>query len=89
MARHIDPGRKGPGAGGGVFWTRWRLGLVLYPFATSAVAINLFMLGLLWQAVGLPALTPVATLWLSLPLGLPATWAAARWVRRLMDEAER
>ncbi len=67
----------------------WKLGLILWPFATSAVAINLFMLGLLGQAIGLAALSPMAALWLSLPLGLPATWAAARWVRRLLDQAER
>lgn len=66
----------------------WKLGLILWPFATSAVAINLFMLGLLGQAVGLTALSPMAALWLSLPLGLPATWAAARWVGRLLRQAE-
>lgn len=52
------------------------------------MAINLFLLGLLGMAVGLPTIPPVTALWLSLPLGLPATWAAARWVRRLIDEAE-
>lgn len=67
----------------------WKLGLILWPFATSAVAINLFMLGLLGQAVGLAALSPVAALGLSLPLGLPATWAAARWVRSLLQQAEK
>ncbi len=67
----------------------WKLGLILWPLATSAVAINLFLLGLLGQAIGLAALSPMAALWLSLPLGLPATWAAARWVRRLLDQAER
>ncbi|SPH23823.1 hypothetical protein DEA8626_02895 [Defluviimonas aquaemixtae] len=69
-------------------WPLWRLGLLLYPFATAAVAINLFMLALMGQAVGLPALPPVTALALSVPLGFPATWAAARWVRRLIDEAE-
>ena len=66
----------------------WKLGVFAWPFATSAVAINLFMLGLLWQWVGLPAIPPMAALWWSLPLGLPATWAVARWVRRLLEEAE-
>lgn len=69
-------------------YSLWKLGLILWPFATSAVAINLFMLGLLGQALGLAALSPVAALWLSLPLGLPATWAAARWVRSLLRQAE-
>lgn len=67
----------------------WILWLILWPFVTSAVAINLFMAGLLAQVAGLPALSPVAALVLSLPLGLPVTWAAARWVRNLMAQAEK
>lgn len=62
---------------------------ILWPFATAAVAINLFLLGLIGLAVGLPAIPPVMALWLSAPLGLPATWVAARWVARLIAEAER
>ena len=61
---------------------------MLWPFATGAVAINLFLLGLIGVSVGLPAISPVTALWLSLPLGLPATWAATRWVRHLIAEAE-
>lgn len=61
---------------------------MLWPFATAAVAINLFLLGLIGLAAGLPALSPVTALWLSLPLGLPATWAGARWVAALIAEAE-
>ena len=66
----------------------WKLGLILWPFATGAVAINLFLLGLIFRSVGLGFISPVAALWWSLPLGLPATWAAARWVRSLIREAE-
>lgn len=62
---------------------------MLWPFVTATVAINLFLLGLIGVALGLPALSPVAALWGSLPLGLPATWASARWVARLIAEAER
>jgi hypothetical protein len=61
---------------------------MLWPFATGAVAINLFLLGLMGQALGLPALPPVDALLWSLPLGLPATWASALWVRRMIHEAE-
>lgn len=61
---------------------------MLWPFATAAVAINLFLLGLMWQALGWPAIPPATALWLSLPLGLPATWAAARWIGGLIAEAE-
>lgn len=69
-------------------WPVRTLAVVLYPFTAAAVAINLFMFALMGQALGLPAIAPLTALWLSLPLGLPATWLAARWVRRLMDEAD-
>jgi hypothetical protein len=62
--------------------------LILWPFATAAVAINLYLLGLVGLAAGLPALAPASALWLSLPLGLPATWLAARWVGGLIASAE-
>ena len=65
-----------------------RLRLWIWPFATTALAINLFLLGLMGTWVGLPALPPVMALWISLPLGLPATWAAARWIGGLIAEAE-
>lgn len=69
-------------------WPVWKLALLLYVFAAGAVAINLFMLGLLGQSVGLPALSPHAVLALSAPLGVPAAWAAGRWARHLLDQAE-
>lgn len=69
-------------------WSLRKLALLLYPFSAAAVAINLFMLGLMSQAIGFTALSPIVTVVLSLPLGIPATWFAARWVRRLMDETE-
>lgn len=67
----------------------WKLPLALWPFSTGAVAINLFLLGLMWQGIGLPALSPVAALLWSLPLSIPANWAATRWVRHLIAEAEK
>lgn len=73
----------------GNIWPLWKLALVLYPFATAALAINLFMLGLLGISVGGTSLSPATTLVLSLPLGLPATWAAALWARHLLREASK
>ncbi len=67
----------------------WKLGLLLSPFTTAALAVNLFMLSLAWQRIGLAALSPVNALLVSLPLGIPVTWAAAKWVRRLMQEADK
>jgi hypothetical protein len=66
----------------------WKLRAALWPFATAAVAINLFLLGLIGVSIGLPAIPPVTALWWSLPLGLPATWAAARWVGGLIARAD-
>ena len=67
---------------------RGRLYLLLYPFTTLAVAINLFMLGLMGPVIGLPAMPPVTALLISAPLGLPINWWVTRWVRGLIDEAE-
>ena len=67
----------------------WTLLAGLYPFVAAAVAINLFLLFLMLQAVGMTALSPLTSVIWAIPLGLPATWAAARWVQRLIAEAER
>lgn len=65
-----------------------KLYAILWVFTAGAVAINLFMLGLMGQAIGLPALTPVQSLIWCVPLSVPANWLVTRWVRRLMDEAD-
>lgn len=69
-------------------WSIKKLAIVLYPFAAGAVAVNLFMLSLIGIAVGLPAISPVNAVIASIPLGVPATWLAAKWVRSMMDEAD-
>lgn len=67
----------------------WKLGALLWVFVAGAVAINLFLLGLIFHAAGwFPALSPVASLLWAMPLSLPATWAAALWVRGMIREAE-
>ena len=68
-------------------WPVWKLAILLYPFAATAVWINLFMLSLLTSWLGLAVLSPQMAALLALPLGLPATWAAGRWIRSLMDQA--
>ncbi|WP_026379115.1 hypothetical protein [Afifella pfennigii] len=67
----------------------WKLFLLLYPFTAAAVAVNLFMLSLMWQPLGLPVLSPLAAILGSSALGLPATWLAARWVRHLLTAADK
>jgi hypothetical protein len=69
-------------------WPVRRLALVIYPFAALAVAVNLFFLGLMGRAVDGPIVTPAMALALGLVVGVPAAWASARWIRRLMDEAD-
>ena len=68
-------------------WPVWKLALLLYVFAAGAVAINLFMLGLLMQSLGFRALSPVTTLLIAAPLGIPAAWAAGLGVRSILDQA--
>lgn len=68
-------------------WPVWKLALLLYVFAAGAVAINLFMLGLLGQSLGLAALPPAMAVGWSVVLGIPAAWLAGRWVRSLLDQA--
>lgn len=70
-------------------WPVSRLTLVLYPFVALAAAVNLFFLGLLGRAVDGPDVTPTQALWLGLVVGVPASVWAGRWVRRMMDEADR
>jgi len=65
----------------------FKLSLYLYPFTMTAVALNFFMLTLAWQRIGLPVLSPVVSIIVSLPLAIPVNWIAAKWVRRLLDEA--
>ncbi|MCV2873494.1 hypothetical protein OEZ71_14430 [Defluviimonas sp. WL0050] len=67
----------------------WKLGAILWPFVAGAVAINVFLLGLIFHSAGWSnAISPVASLLWALPLSVPATWLAARWVRGLIREAE-
>lgn len=66
-----------------------RLYLLLLPFVFAAVAINLFFLFLMLQAVGIAAISPIAALVAAAPLSIPVTCLAARWVRSLIARAER
>ena len=68
-------------------WPVWKLAILLYPFAATAVWINLFMLFLLLSWLGIDVLSPWLATLLALPLGIPATWAAGIWIRSLMDQA--
>ena len=86
MSGTRSPSRKAPATEGK--WPVWKLAILLYPATALTVAINLFLAGFIAHTLGFGAVTPVAALVWSVPLGVPASWLAGRWVRRLMDEAE-
>lgn len=79
----MHPARSGTGR-----WPRWKLALVLSPFVWAAVAINLFLLGLIGVYFGLPGLSPGWSLLLAVPLTIPATRATTRWVENLIRQAD-
>lgn len=68
-------------------WPNWKMALVFYPFCATAAAINIFMVFLLLQFLGVPAISPVISLWLGAAIGPIFSWMAAKWVRRLIHEA--
>ncbi|WP_338547852.1 hypothetical protein [Roseovarius phycicola] len=69
-------------------WPIWKLSILLYPFAAGAVAINLFLLFLMLQAIGVTAISPETSVVGGIILGVPAAWASGKWARHLMDEAD-
>ncbi len=69
-------------------WQVWKIGVVIYPLAVGAAAVNVFFAGLMGQAVGLQALSPVAACLAGVVVGAPFAWIVARWLRGLIDKAE-
>ncbi len=66
-----------------------KLCAILFPFAFGGVAINVYFVSLLLVPLGFAVISPNLALLLTLPLSLPATWLAARWIASLIAEAER
>ncbi|WP_299983783.1 hypothetical protein [uncultured Ruegeria sp.] len=85
MSGTKSPSRKAPATEGK--WPVWKLAILLYPATALTVAINLFLAGLIAHSAGFGIIEPVTALVWSIPLGIPATWLAGRWVRGLMDES--
>lgn len=69
-------------------WPVWLLAVVLYPLAAGAAYVNLFFLFLMAQAIGFSVISTLESILGGLVLGLPLAWIAARWFRRMIDEAE-
>lgn len=68
--------------------SRMRLTLILYPFGAGAMAVNLFFASLITSWIGWPVLTPVQSVVGGAMLGVPATWAFAGHIKRLMERAD-
>lgn len=68
-------------------WSLRKLAIVFYPFCATAAAINLFMVFLLLQALGVPAISPITALWFGVITGPVFSWLAAKWVQRLIQDA--
>lgn len=66
----------------------WKLVAGLYPFGAGAVAVNLFFASLIGSWLGWPVMTPWQAAAWGVPLGLPAAWAFARHISKLMHEAD-
>lgn len=62
--------------------------LYLYPFGAGAMAVNVFFASLIWSWIGWPVLTPVQALVGGAVLGVPTTWAFARYIMHLMEKAD-
>jgi hypothetical protein len=68
--------------------TRGTLALILYPLAFGAMAVNAFFASLILSWIGTPVLTPWLSLLAGAILGLPATWAFAGHIIRLIRKAD-
>lgn len=68
--------------------TQGRLTLILYPFGSGAMAVNLFFASLIWSWIGWPVLTPLQSVLGGVVLGIPVTWLFARHILRLMAKAD-
>ena len=80
--------RKAPATDAGRKRRLIRLALLFSPFVWAAVAINLFMAGLISASAGWVSLSPLAAMAWAVPLSIPASWWAGRWIGGLMDQAE-
>lgn len=68
-------------------WSVWKITLLLYPLAWGAVAVNIFFIGLMIQAIGMTPFTPIACIVVGAFFGVPFSYAFSRHIRKLMDQA--
>ncbi len=65
-----------------------KLFAALYPFGAGAMGVNLFFASLIGSWMGWKVLTPWQSAAGGLVIGLPATYAFACHIVRLMEKAE-
>ena len=65
-----------------------KLVAALYPFGVGAMAVNLFFASLIGSWLGWPVLTPSQSAAGGLVIGLPATYAFAWQIVRLMVKGD-
>ncbi|MGH1331387.1 MAG: NnrT protein [Paracoccaceae bacterium] len=69
-------------------WSPLMIMLVLFPFGWGAMAVNVFFASLIGSWLGAPIATASVALILGALIAIPATYAFAKHIRRLMDEAD-
>lgn len=70
-------------------WSTPKITLVLYPFGAGAAAVNVFFASLIFSWIGGPVLTTSLSVLIGAIVGVPATWYFARYIRHLMDVADK
>ena len=70
-------------------WSVYQITLALYPFGAGAMAVNVFFASLIFSWIGGPILSTAAAIVVGAVIGLPATYAFARHIRSLMDQADK
>ncbi len=69
-------------------WPTWKIALVLFPFGAAAMAVNVFFASLIGSWVGGPVLSATWSIGLGCVIGVPATYAFALHIRRLIEQSE-
>lgn len=65
-------------------WPIWKITLVLYPFGAGAAGVNVFFASLIGSWIGWPVLPTSTSILIGCVIGIPATYAFARHIHRLI-----
>ncbi len=70
-------------------WSASTIAILLYPFGAGAMAVNIFFASLIGSWVGLPVISTWWSIAIGAIIGAPVAYVFARYIRTLMDKAER